>query len=206
MFFKLNYKLSNIAEQELFENYKDVWIDHFPHRLETLPNTWFLKQTGKEIIDFLKPLNLYPYYTGLNVFISNYETDTVTNPHVDVLHKYNKFLPIKSRLNILCLGDSGKMLWWNKIKWGDKELVLKEFTTYKNLVYKSFAIPGDSISGRLEYLKSPTVEEDNILEPSSFVSTEFAHSLTLKKGPRLVLSVGFDIELGEILKRLSKNV
>jgi hypothetical protein len=206
MFFKLNYKLSNIAEQEILENYKDVWIEHFPHRLEFLPNTWFLSQVGKEVIDFLKPLNLYPYYTGLNVFISNYEEDTITNPHVDVLHKYDKFLPIKSRLNILCLGDSGKMFWWNKIKWGDKELVVKEFTTYKNLVYKSFAIPGDSIFGRLEYLKSPTVEEDNILKPSSFVSTEYAHSLKLKKGPRLVLSVGFNIELDQILKRLSKNV
>lgn len=206
MFFKLNYKLSNIAVQEILENYKDAWIEHFPHRLESLPNTWFLRQVGKEVIDFLKSLDLHPYYTGLNVFISNYETDTVTNPHVDTLHKYNKLLPIKSRLNILCLGDSGKMLWWNHIRWGDRKLVLKEFTTYKNLLYQSFAIPGDSILDRLEYLKSPSVEEDKILAQSTFVSTEYAHSLKLQKGPRLVLSVGFDIELDQILKRLSKNV
>jgi len=206
MFYRSNFVLSNESQANIIDYYKEIWSNHFPHRLETLPISWYNKNLGKEILAFLNSYNLFPYYTGLTVFLSNVKTETITNPHVDVLHKNTKLLPIKSRFNILCLGESGSMIWWNTMKWGQKDLVLTTFKTYTNIEYESYAIPGDDLQDRLEYLGDPHLIEDDILKPCSFVCTEYAHALKLSSGPRIVVSVGFDLPFENIKERINVYV
>ena len=163
----------------------------------TLNSGWQNSPIEQELSDFLLPFGLDLKYAGINCFISNLSKFEITNPHVDILHRNKQLLPIKSRFNLMILGNSeDPMCWWNTLKYGDSKLEKKLFT-YGSTFYESLAVPGDSIEERWQHLGTPTEIKTNLLAPSSFVNTNYAHALKLSAGPRLILSVPFDRYLDE---------
>lgn len=193
----MSFNLSDSARIELLDYYKDLWDNHFEHRLEYMPSDWLKSFAGTEVTKFLLKLKLHPYYTGINVFLSNTQNARYTNPHVDVLHK-DKLYPIRSRFNIQCKGNNATMYWWDSIKWGSDKLVKNTFRSYSGIAYESYAVPGENADDRFKFLGTPSLSADNVLNPSAFVNTEYVHALYIPAGPRLVLSVGFDKELDKI--------
>lgn len=205
MYYKTVFRLTEDAKNEILNYYKGIWSNNFEHRLEFLPHQWLSSLPGIEISKFLSTFKLSPYYTGINVFLSNTTQNTYTNPHVDILHK-SKLLPILTRFNTKCQGDDDIMYWWNDCKWGSDKLIKKNFTSYSGVNCESLAIPGESITDRYKFLGNPTLSISNVLTPSAFVNTEFAHSLYIPKGPRIVLSVGFNQTFHNILDKIHAAV
>jgi len=178
----------------------------FEHRLEYHR---FLSQTllGVKISNYLKSIDLDTEYTGFGIFLNNVNSRTLTNPHVDVLHLADKLLPIRSRFNFLIhQNESFYMIWWSKIKWGDTSLVKHQFLNKNRLPYLSMAIPGNTIEERYQYLEDFDFQLVNPLRPCGFVNTENSHALSIGPGPRMILSVGFDISLREIYERIKNRI
>lgn len=205
MYYKTSFDLSNDAKTEILDYYKDAWQNYFEHRLEFLPQNWLFSLAGREIRQYLSKLNLFPFYTGINVFLSNTEKSKYTNPHVDVLHG-STLRPILSRFNIKCKGDSDTMHWWNCIKWGSGNLVRQKFTSFRGINYESYAIPGNSIEDRYNFLGKPFLSIKDVLTPSAILNTEYAHSLYIPAGPRVVVSVGFDITFNKIIDNIHGTI
>jgi hypothetical protein len=146
----------------------------------------------RELENFLHNYDIDLKYAGVNAFISNTSSPTQTNPHVDVLHRGKQLLPIKSRFNVMILGNpADPMLWWNNFQFGNPNHVRKTFM-YNGHQYESLAIPGDDTESRLAFLGEPSEVKSNILTPSAFVNTSVAHGLQISSGPRLIISVAID--------------
>jgi len=193
-YFNFTEKTKSLIKQK-FEN---LWIKNFDHDAEyvVLRNIFNISSIGKELRSFLKIYNIDLNYAGINTFISNTKTYTKTNPHIDVLHKDN-LLPIKSRFNIMILGNpNDPMIWWKNFTFGNPNHIKQKFAYFGNL-YESLGVPGNTVQERLEYLGPPDSIKHNLLTPSAFVNTFSAHALEISPGPRLIISVPIDKHIYE---------
>ena len=183
----------------IIKKFAHFFTENFEHDAEykTLQFISEITPIGKELHTFLSKFKLNFNYSGINAFISNTSIYTLTNPHVDVLHKNMSFLPIKSRFNVMILGNKNDpMLWWDDFKFGNPNHVKSTFN-YFGKKYESLGIPGDTIKERLDYLGRPSCIKSNLLSPSSFVNTYIAHALEISPVPRLIISVPIDKNIEE---------
>lgn len=184
--------------KELIKYKFDHWYkNHFDHDAEyrTIKQLLTITSIGKELTVFLKNFGINFDYRNVNAFISNVNTYTKTNPHVDVLHKGHNYLPIKSRFNVMIKGNpQDPMIWWKHFEFGNPNHIKQKFAHFGN-EYESLSIPGSTISERLEYLGSPSCIKNNLLTPSAFVNTSIAHALELSPEPRLIISVQINKDL-----------
>jgi len=195
-----NFNVSYKTRSTILKIFEDNWNKHFDHDTEYQFTNKVLHRTNLmfEIHKFLGQYNLDLDYAGIQFFTSNITQSSNTNPHVDVLHRQG-LLPIRSRFNIMVLGNPlDPMFWWDTVKWGDSSLQKTEFS-YKGNKHYSFGIKGENILERWQYLGQPSCIKQNLLIPSAFVSTHYAHALNLSKGPRLIISVPFDKEISDYI-------
>lgn len=200
LYYQTNFTLSARGNNFIINLYKNFFQKNFEHDADynTIRNVWKISPIFNELKLFLETYNIDLNKCFVNTFVSNTLQSTKTNPHVDVLNN-GKLAPIKTRFNILILGNPfDPMIWWDKFEFGNKNHIVKNFQAGKHL-YKSMAVPGNNIQERLDFLGNPSLVKHNLLMPSAFVNTFVAHALEISPGPRLVLSVGIDKELTEIL-------
>lgn len=205
MYYQTDFEFSTSAKNWALAQYKDVWNNYFSHdaRYNIVQNMWQLSQIGKELKSYLKNYNLNCSYAGINIFLSNFPCQVKTNPHVDILHVNGNQLPIKSRFNVMILGNvEDPMVWWDHFKYGNPNHLPKTFVNTLGHSYNSLAVPGETIEERWNYLGSPSTIKGKLLITGSFVNTFSAHALEISAGPRLIVSVAIDQYLEDIIDRI----
>jgi hypothetical protein len=194
---KTDFKFSQESIDLITNLFSDRWKENFSHDVE-YGSLNALEIVYEELKLYLLNYNLNYDYAGISVFLSNLKEKTKTNPHIDILHKNKNRYPIKSRFNVMILGNpDDPMFWWNKMKFGDPDHVENTFT-YFGKPYKSLGIPGDTVEERWQYLGAPTEIKQQLLTTSAFVNTFNAHALELSPGPRLIVSVPFDKHITDL--------
>jgi hypothetical protein len=154
-----------------------------------------------ELSKFLQLYDCDTSYYGINVFISNTEDLVKGNPHIDAKFKQGNTYKIKSRFNVMVLGNaSDPMVWWDTVRWGDERLTDHPFTSITGQRYVSKGIPGNTPDERWEFLGKPSEEVTDLLTPSAFVRTDCAHTVYTSGQPRLIVTVALDKTLEEIFK------
>lgn len=196
-YLQTDFEFSTKTKNQIQKKFAHFFTKSFEHDAEykTLKFVSEITPLGKELKDYLKKFNLNFNYAGINAFISNTKIYTKTSPHVDVLHRNNTFLPIRSRFNVMILGNrTDPMIWWKNFTFNNPNHIEKTFN-YFGHEYRSLSVPGDNIQERLNYLGTPTFVKNNLLCSSAFVNTSIAHALEISPIPRLVISVPFDKNL-----------
>jgi len=175
-----------------------MFIRNFYHDLYNgISNVFFRSLPGKELQEYFKGLDLLDYIGKAQAFLSNQEEWYRGNPHLDLTPGMTPSI-IKTRMNILILGNSNdKMYWWNHIN-DINQLELKEFIDITGMKYKSYGVKGETIDERWDNLGSPSFIDSKFLEDSAFVKTNCVHTVNVSPGPRLVLSIPLDIDIEKI--------
>jgi hypothetical protein len=208
---KLDFDLSPVAKQWVVDRYAERFKENFWHDAdmtqvfsEDAQREWIEGPVGQEVIPFLATYGCDISHQGITAFISNTQESYPGNPHLDI--KVDQDLRqdiIKSRINIMILGDpNDEMVWWDWLSYGDERLQETEYTTYvfdQERKFKCVNVPGDTKPERLEFLGEPTHKASNLLTPSAFVRTDCAHTANLSPGPRLIVTVSFNKTIDEIL-------
>jgi hypothetical protein len=205
-YYKTEFKFSNAATSWILSRYQSRYDDIFFHDLDitqsnpTSQSEWHSNLPGIELRSFLLKYNCDASYYGINVFLSNTKKLIRGNPHIDTKFAKNDIFKIKSRFNIMVLGNpADPMVWWDTMQWGDNRLIDHPFTTITGKSYVSKAIPGTTPDERWEFLGKPSEEVINLLTPSAFVRTDCAHTIYTSGQPRLIVTVALDKTLEEIL-------
>ena len=208
-YYKADFNFSNDARNWIINRYTDCFNNKFFHDLDITQHNkqkqteWQNSKAGKELVEFLSLYHCDISYYGIGVFISNSDITVKTNPHIDAKFFQGSSYRIKSRFNVMVLGNpEDKMIWWDHIEYNDKRLIESKFHTIAGQEYISKAIPGNNSIDRWNYLGDPTVQVANLLTPSAFVRTDCAHGLILSPVPRLIVTVALDKSLSEINKIL----
>lgn len=203
---KTSFEFSTEAKSWVLDRYHMRFNQHFFHDFDpTQINShsqiqWRDSIAGQEIIDFLKQYNCTIDYYGIGVFISNTETQIYSNPHSDIKFSNGTQSKIKSRFNVMILGNqSDEMVWWQDFEYNDARSIDTKFTSSMGHSYVSKSVPGNNPSERWDYLGEPTFRAGNILTPSAFVKTDCAHAVILSSEPRLLVTVAIDRSLSEIV-------
>lgn len=206
-FHQTDFKFSNDATQWILNRYQDRFGQTFHHDLDIMQINsqydWQSSLPGKELINFLNTYNCNTKYYGINVFVSNTDRAIKSNPHVDTKFSIDGPARIKSRFNVMVLGNpSDPMVWWQDYEYNDPRFIDLKFTNLAGREYSSKGIPGNDPIERWEYLKEPTLEFSNLLTSSAFVKTDCAHAVILSPGPRLIVTVAINKSIEEITKAL----
>ncbi len=203
---KTEFKFSSAAVSWILSRYQHRYNDIFFHDLDITQSDpksqaeWHASLPGRELRTFLLGYNCDTSYYGINVFLSNTKELVRGNPHIDAKFTKDNTFKIKSRFNVMVLGNpEDSMVWWNTMQWGDERLINHPFTTITGKSYVSKAIPGTTPNERWEFLGKPTEEVTNLLTPSAFVRTDCAHTIYTSGQPRLIVTVALDKTLEEIL-------
>lgn len=205
MYYQTDFEFSESAKKWARSQCNILWNKSFDHEAEynIIQNSWQISPIGRELRLYLKKYNLNFNYAGINIFLSNTEHQTKTNPHIDVLHFREDRFPIKSRFNVMILGNTlDPMFWWKDFTYGNPNHINKTFFTDSGVPYKSLAVPGETVEERWNYLGEPTSIKSNLLVSGSFVNTFSAHALEISAGPRLIVSVAIDQYLEDIIDRI----
>jgi hypothetical protein len=206
---KLDFDLSQEAKQWVIDLYREKFKTTFYHDCDTsqiadevLQQQWQQGPVGRELLPFLATYGLDASYYGITTFISNTAEPYPGNPHIDF--KFNREMvqsPIKSRINIMILGNpDDEMVWWDWLGCDDTRLSEAEYTS--DITGQTFTcrnVPGDSKPERLKYVGEPTHRAGRLLSPSAFIKTDCAHTANLSTGPRLLVTVAFGKTIEEIL-------
>jgi hypothetical protein len=161
---------------------------------------WHRSIVGYELNNYLKQFDSNTSYYGITTFISNTTDTYLGNPHVDTRFDMQG-LPsmIKSRLNVLVLGNpSDNMFWWDTMSYGDERMIDSSYVDLNGIEYVSKSVPGNTMCERWDYLGKPTMTANNILTPSAFVKTDCVHTVTCSAGPRLILTVALNKSIEEL--------
>lgn len=207
LFHQTDFTFSESARQWIVDRYQDRFNRKFFHDLDITQNEfqkeWHNSLAGQELTTFLSKYNCDTSYYGINVFVSNMPYAIKSNPHMDAKFSKGNAYRIKSRFNVMVLGNpEDPMVWWDQIEYGDPSLVEYKFHSITGQEYSSMCIPGNDPVERWEYLKEPTLRVTNLLTPSAFVKTDCAHAVILSEGPRLIVTVALDKSVDEIIKPL----
>ena len=203
---KTEFKFSDEATSWILDRYQHRYNTVFFHDLDSTQSNpesqreWRLSLAGAELASFLSRYNCDTGYYGINVFLSNTQELTRGNPHIDAKFSNGSVSKIKSRFNVMVLGNPlDPMVWWDTVRWGDSRLIDQHFTSITGKSYVSRAIPGATPNERWEFLGQPSEEVTNLLTPSAFVRTDCAHTIYTSGQPRLIVTVALDKTLEEIL-------
>lgn len=203
---KTDFEFSTEAKQWVLNRYHDRFNQHFFHDFDSTQINgrsqfeWRTSLAGQEIVNFLSLYNCTINYYGIGVFISNTQSQIYSNPHFDVKFNNGTQSKIKSRFNIMLLGNkSDEMVWWQDFEYNDARSIDTKFTSNMGKSYISKSVPGNNPSERWEYLGEPTYRAGDILTSSAFVKTDCAHAVILSPEPRLLITVAIDKSLNEIV-------
>ena len=206
-YYQTDFNFSELAKQWIVDRYQDRFNRKFFHDLDVtqheFQNEWHSNLAGQELVNFLSKYNCDTSYYGISVFISNMPYEIKSNPHMDTKFSQGRQSRIKSRFNVMVLGNpQDSMVWWNHIEYGDSRLIEYKFQSITGQDYTSKCIPGDDPEARWNYLGEPTIQFANLLTPSAFVKTDCAHAVILSAQPRLIVTVALDKDLSEIIGTL----
>ena len=205
-FSKSSFKFSNNATGYILNKYASVFNTNFMHDLDinqyygNNQAAWERSIVGYELNTYLKQYNCDTGYYGITAFISNTTDTYLGNPHVDTRFDLQGTpSKIKSRLNILVLGNSlDNMFWWDTMSYGDERMIDSSYVDLNGIEYVSKSVPGNTMRERWDYLGEPTMTVNNILTPSAFVKTDCVHTVTCSSGPRLIVTVALDKSIEEL--------
>jgi hypothetical protein len=161
---------------------------------------WHDSIVGHELNTYLKQYKCDTSYYGITTFICNTTDTYLGNPHVDTrIDEDGVQTIIKSRLNVLVLGNpTDNMFWWDTMRYGDEQMIDSSYKDLNDIEYISKSVPGNTMHERWDYLGKPTMIANNILTPSAFVKTDCAHTVTCSPGPRLILTVALNKSIEEL--------
>jgi len=215
-YYKTNFDFSDKAKNWILDRYALRFDSYFYHDLDitqidkAAQIEWKNSPVGSELLAFLANYDCDTSYYGINVFISNTTKSskitskpgiTIGNPHVDSKFSDSGQSKIKSRFNIMILGNmSDPMFWWGNVCWGDSRLVEHQFTSLSGQQYTSLAVPGDNPDERWQWLGPPNEMSTDMLTPSAFVRTDCVHAVCYSSEPRLIVTVAIDKTIEEILQ------
>ena len=205
-FCQSSFKFSDNATHYILNKYTNVFNNNFMHDLDInqyIGNNqaeWYHSIIGHELNTYLKQFNCDTSYYGITTFISNTTDTYLGNPHVDTrFDKHGNPSTIKSRLNVLLLGNpTDNMFWWDTMRYGDDRMVDLSYNDLNGVGYISKSVPGNTMRERWDYLGEPTMIANNILIPSAFVKTNCVHTVTCSEGPRLILTVALSKSIEEL--------
>lgn len=206
-YYQTDFNFSELAKQWIINQYKDRFNRKFFHDLDItqykFQDEWHNSLAGQELTNFLSKYNCDTSYYGISVFVSNMPYDIKSNPHMDIKFSQGNQYRIKSRFNVMVLGNpEDPMVWWDHIEYGDPRLIEHKFQSITGQEYVSKCIPGNDPVARWDYLGEPTTKCSNLLTPSAFVKTDCAHAVILSPQPRLIVTVALDKDLSEIVGTL----
>ena len=207
-YYKTDFDFSNTAKSWILNRYEERFDDAFFHDLDITQynsnsqSEWRESLPGQELKEFLSKFNCDINYYGIGVFISNTEQVVRGNPHIDAKFSQGTIHRIKSRFNVMILGNlADPMVWWDHMEWGDNRLQDYPFTSITGVKYNSKGIPGNNPDERWNYLGQPTERAIDLLTPSAFVKTDCAHTVYTSSQPRLIVTVALDKTLEEIVNK-----
>jgi hypothetical protein len=205
-FYKTSFNFSAQAKYWIINRYRDRFNNKFFHDLDITQydqqsqTEWQQSIAGQELADFLSLYNCDASYYGIATFISNDSAKVFSNPHMDTKFSKGNSYRIKSRFNVMVLGNpDDPMVWWNHMTYGDSRMPETEFTSITGTKYTSKSIPGNNAEERWNYLGTPSATESGLLTPSAFVQTDCAHAVILSPEPRLIVTVALDKTIEEIV-------
>ena len=175
----------------------DLDINQYVGDIQT---EWYYSIVGHELNTYLKQYKCDTSYYGITTFISNTTETYLGNPHVDTRFDiHHNPSTIKSRLNVLILGNPlDNMFWWDTMRYGDEQMVDSSYVDINGIEYVSKSVPGNTMRERWDYLGEPTMTANNILMPSAFVKTDCVHTVTCSAGPRLIVTVALNKSIKEL--------
>jgi len=205
-FHQSSFKFSDNATQYILTKYASVFDNNFMHDLDinqyygNNQTEWHDSIVGHELNTYLKQYKCDTSYYGITTFICNTTDTYLGNPHVDTRIDENGVqTTIKSRLNVLVLGNpTDNMFWWGTMIYGDEQMIDSPYKDLNGAEYVSKSVPGNTMCERWDYLGKPTMIANNILTPSAFVKTDCAHTVTCSPGPRLILTVALNKSIEEL--------
>jgi len=206
LYHQTDFKFSKRSTKWLTDRYHSTFENKFFHDLDIDPlqtqDEWTKSPVNKELKDYLKKYNLNTDYYGIGAFISNWDYDYIGNPHIDLKFGVNETFEIKTRFNVIVLGNpEDEMVWWTDWTYADKRLVRHQFKTHNGIEYTSWGIPGNGPEERWKTLGEPDFRLPNVYFPSAFVKTNCAHTVHVSPGPRLIVTVALDKTLEEIFDK-----
>ena len=196
-----NFSFSKEACLWALAQYSNKLNSKVAHVLDVIPDQkqWSNSLIGQELNEFLSKYNLNTKQHGIGVFISN-DTRPWVNPHIDYMISNGKIVLVKSRFNVMILGNpNDTMVWWPAWTSDDARIIYNEYKDINNNNFWLPGIPGNTIEERCVLLGPPeittTFYQNNT---SAFVKTDCAHTINVSPEPRLIVTVGFDKSLEEI--------
>lgn len=208
LFYPTDFKFSSEATKWVLEKFEYRFKENFKHNfdLSISQNEWRSSPAGKEILDFLSQYNCDTSQLIIGAQISNNAENGIMRPHVDSYRKLdadeNDFLELKNtRFNVFVLGTpEDELYWWSNINHDDSRLIEKTTISPVSLkTFKTMWVPGNTNREQIAYLGPHDYSTSYAGIPSAFLRTDCIHTLKLSKGPRLLISVGFDKPLTEIV-------
>lgn len=200
-----NFKFSPAANQWVLDRYRLRFDQNFFHDLDITQldinsqQEWKTSIAGTEIIEYLQSIGCDSDYYGIGVFISNSDQMINSNPHCDVRFKNKTQSKIKTRFNVMVLGNKDdEMVWWPEYVYGDTRFTESHFTSLTGQQYTSWCIPGNNSSERWQWLGPPVVRSTPLMNTSALVKTDCVHAVVISPGPRLVVTVAIDKDLEQI--------
>ena len=205
-FHQSSFKFSDNATQYILTKYASVFDNNFMHDLDinqyygNNQTEWHDSIVGHELNTYLKQFKCDTSYYGITTFICNTTDTYLGNPHVDTRIDENGVqTTIKSRLNVLVLGNpTDNMFWWDTMRYGDERMIDSLYKDLNGVEYVSKSVPGKTMRERWDYLSEPTMVANNILTPSAFVRTDCVHTVTCSAGPRLIVTVALNKSIEEL--------
>ena len=207
---KLDFDVSKDSREWIIKRYETKFKDRFYHHDDTaqlysseLQKEWQDSLVGQEISEFLLKYGCDKSTYSITTFLCNTSEFFPGNPHVDF--KFDKQLvqsPIKTRLNVMILGNpEDEMVWWDHVPYDSPSLIDVEFTDGgTGLTVNYPTVPGDTKEDRLNFLGNPTYVAKSTLTPSAFVKTDCVHTVNLSPRPRIILTVALDKTIEELLE------
>jgi len=201
LFHKTDFDFSQEAKDWILNRYKNHFNENFYHNLDwdqrKLQHEWREVSAGQELLNYLSQYNCDTSNLIITAHLANLENQGYGRPHVD--NENHKIL--KSRFNILIKGNpEDPMHWWTDFHHTDKRLYsITQVSTRTGLPFTGLTMPGTTVAEKMEYLGPATAAESNLLTPSAFVRTDYVHTVHLSPGPRLVITVGFEKSIEDLI-------
>jgi hypothetical protein len=201
LFHKTTFDFSQESKNWILDRYKNHFNKNFYHNLDLdqrkLQYEWREVSAGKELLDYLLQYNCDTSNLIITAHLANLENQHYGRPHVDK----EKQQIVTTRFNILIKGNAeDPMFWWTDFHYTDSRLyTVTQISTRTGLPFKGLTMPGTTIAEKMEYLGPATLTESNLLTPSAFVRTDYVHNIQLSPGPRLVITVGLNKTIEELI-------
>jgi hypothetical protein len=207
LYYKTNFEFSQDSKKWILDRYKNNFDNEYGHNYDVTQLTPDLQKewrdnAGKELLEFLSAYNCNISELSITAHICNKSEfrPRLIQPHIDFIRPNGVLTVVNTRFNILILGNpEDEMIWWTSVEANSNKL--KEVTYINprtNASYNTLTIPGN-LNKKLEELGDYDFKQSNLLTPSAFVRTDCMHTLSVTPGPRLVVTVGFNKTIEELI-------